>query len=466
MDLYPRARRALLTAYADTDAAIQAINVVDVDHYLLKPWSPPEEKLYPVVDTLLELWLATGEAAVLETKVVGHRWSVPSFEVRDFLARNAVPYRWYGADDAEGQRLLAACDAGEHDVPLVVTPEGAVLRCPGLAELASARGPVDGARRRLLRRPHRGRRPRRPRGRGVRRVRGAADGPRRAGGDRWAGRAELADRELPRLPRRRLGRAAHRPGTPAGGEVRCRDAHHPDRRRDRGRRTAPRRPVRRRQRDRRPHGHPRDRGLLPSARRGRRGRARRARRVLRLDGDRGGAVRWSSTWSSSVARTPRGRPRSSSPGTPPRSRLVVRGPTSSARCRSTSSTRSAATDTIDVRTCTRVVACEGDEHLEAVVLADESADSRTRVETGHAFVFIGAAPHDRVATGGARAGRRGVRPHRPGPPCGRPATVRLGRRPRPVPARVERARCVRRRATCGRSPSSGSPPRSARAPSP
>src|SRR5512132_182768 len=108
MDLFPHARRALLTAYADTDAAISAINVVDVDHYLLKPWDPPEEKLYPVVDALVETWLAHGEREVPDVKVVGHRWSAPSFEVRDFLARNMVPYRWYAADEPEGQRLLEA----------------------------------------------------------------------------------------------------------------------------------------------------------------------------------------------------------------------------------------------------------------------------------------------------------------------------------------------------------------------
>src|SRR3954465_12920328 len=88
MDLFPNARRALLPASADTDAAIQAINLVDVDHYLLKPWDPPEEKLYPVLDALLETWRATGESAVEETKVIGHRWSAPSFAARDFLARN------------------------------------------------------------------------------------------------------------------------------------------------------------------------------------------------------------------------------------------------------------------------------------------------------------------------------------------------------------------------------------------
>src|SRR6266699_181892 len=88
MDLFPRARRALLTAYADTDAAIAAINVVDVDHYLLKPWEPPEEKLYPIIDALLEAWTATGDKEVEETRIIGHRWSAKAFEVRDFLARS------------------------------------------------------------------------------------------------------------------------------------------------------------------------------------------------------------------------------------------------------------------------------------------------------------------------------------------------------------------------------------------
>jgi thioredoxin reductase (NADPH) len=93
MDLFPHARRALLTAYADTEAAIQAINVVDLDHYLLKPWDPPEEKLYPIVDSLIELWLSSDEQATTQAQVVGHRWSARSYEVRDFLARNSVPYR-------------------------------------------------------------------------------------------------------------------------------------------------------------------------------------------------------------------------------------------------------------------------------------------------------------------------------------------------------------------------------------
>ena len=82
MDIYPLARRVLLTAYADTHAAIDAINVVDLDHYLLKPWDPPEEKLYPVIDGLLESWRAQGDRAIPVTKVIGHRWNPRSWEVR------------------------------------------------------------------------------------------------------------------------------------------------------------------------------------------------------------------------------------------------------------------------------------------------------------------------------------------------------------------------------------------------
>ena len=92
MDIYPLARRVLLTAYADTHAAIDAINVVDLDHYLLKPWDPPEEKLYPVIDGLLEAWRAAGDRAIPHTKVIGHRWNARSSEVRQFLARNQLSF--------------------------------------------------------------------------------------------------------------------------------------------------------------------------------------------------------------------------------------------------------------------------------------------------------------------------------------------------------------------------------------
>jgi thioredoxin reductase (NADPH) len=140
MDLYPNARRALLTAYADTDAAIEAINTVDLDHYLMKPWDPPEEKLYPVVDALIELWLDRDEQPVERTQVVGHRWSAHSFQVRDFLARNSVPYRWISSDDPEGQRLLAAASVDVTNIPLVVTPNGDSLVDPTMEDLAERVG--------------------------------------------------------------------------------------------------------------------------------------------------------------------------------------------------------------------------------------------------------------------------------------------------------------------------------------
>jgi thioredoxin reductase (NADPH) len=140
MDVYPGARRVLLTAYADTGAAIDAINVVDLDHYLLKPWDPPEEKLYPVVDGLLDAWRESDHRPVPETKVVGHRWSARSSEVREFLARNQVPYRWYASDEPEGQRLLAAAGADGLTLPVVITPDAEALVEPTDAELASRVG--------------------------------------------------------------------------------------------------------------------------------------------------------------------------------------------------------------------------------------------------------------------------------------------------------------------------------------
>src|SRR5437016_7309418 len=139
--LYPQARRVLLTAYADTEAAIGAINRADVHYYLLKPWDPPEERLYPVIDDLLEDWLAEDRPAFEGVKVVGHRWSARSHEVKDFLARNQVPFRWkeLGRDE-EANRLLAAKGMSPDDLPLVITPAGEPLRSPSTSELAGALG--------------------------------------------------------------------------------------------------------------------------------------------------------------------------------------------------------------------------------------------------------------------------------------------------------------------------------------
>ncbi|MZF89163.1 FAD-dependent oxidoreductase [Streptomyces sp. SID5643] len=140
LDVYPGARRVLLTAYADTNAAIDAINVVDLDHYLLKPWDPPEEKLYPVLDDLLQAWRSSDFRPVPSTKVVGHRWSSRSSDVREFLARNQVPYRWYSADEPEGRRLLSAAGEDGMRLPVVITPDGTPLVEPEAVDLAARVG--------------------------------------------------------------------------------------------------------------------------------------------------------------------------------------------------------------------------------------------------------------------------------------------------------------------------------------
>jgi thioredoxin reductase (NADPH) len=142
MRIAPEAKRVLLTAYADTQAAIDAINRVSLDHYLLKPWDPPEDQLYPVVDDLLDAWRADAPAEADRIRVVGHRWSRESHDARDFLARNQVPYRWLDVErDDEGRRLLAAADGdGDAVLPLVLLPDGSVLHGPSVQELAERAG--------------------------------------------------------------------------------------------------------------------------------------------------------------------------------------------------------------------------------------------------------------------------------------------------------------------------------------
>jgi thioredoxin reductase (NADPH) len=140
MDIYPLARRVLLTAYADTHAAIDAINVVDLDHYLLKPWDPPEEKLYPVIDGLLEAWRTQGDRAVPMTKVIGHRWNPRSWEVRQFLARNQHSFRSYMADESKGKQLLGAAGLDGLRLPVVITEGGETLVEPTNTELADMLG--------------------------------------------------------------------------------------------------------------------------------------------------------------------------------------------------------------------------------------------------------------------------------------------------------------------------------------
>src|SRR6266567_9231646 len=143
--LYPDARRVLLTAYADTDAAIAAINVAGINHYLLKPWDPPEENLYPVLDELLEDWQATFPPQFEGIRVLGNRWSPVSHNIKDFLARNHVPYRWLDAEttetDAEIRSLVdSLADEEKRTLPLVIFPNGLRLRQPTNAELAEHAG--------------------------------------------------------------------------------------------------------------------------------------------------------------------------------------------------------------------------------------------------------------------------------------------------------------------------------------
>lgn len=140
MDIFPAARRVLLTAYADTHAAIDAINVVDLDHYLLKPWDPPEEKLYPVIDALVEAWRASGDRAIPHTKIIGHPWNARSSEVREFLARNRLFYTWFRSDEPKGARLLEAAGQDGMTLPVVITEQGATLIDPTDSELAATLG--------------------------------------------------------------------------------------------------------------------------------------------------------------------------------------------------------------------------------------------------------------------------------------------------------------------------------------
>src|SRR5215203_2329626 len=120
----PGAKMLLLTAYADTDVAIRAINDIGLDYYLLKPWDPPEERLYPIIDGLLDDWEHANPEHATDVRVVGHRWSQQSHEIKTFLARNHVPYRWHDVEtDAEGVRLVDLAKAVAADLPLVLAPE-------------------------------------------------------------------------------------------------------------------------------------------------------------------------------------------------------------------------------------------------------------------------------------------------------------------------------------------------------
>lgn len=138
-ELFDGVRTVLLTAYADTEVAIRAINELHLDYYILKPWDPPEEKLFPILDDLLEDWHATNHATTEVTRVVGSRWSAASHEVRDFMQRNQIPMQWLDVESSEeGRRIHAASDGAS--LPIVLTPDGRRLVDPDLTTLAAALG--------------------------------------------------------------------------------------------------------------------------------------------------------------------------------------------------------------------------------------------------------------------------------------------------------------------------------------
>jgi thioredoxin reductase (NADPH) len=138
---YPEAKKVLLTAYADTEAAIESINAIGLDFYLLKPWDPPEEKLYPLLDDLLSDWVAAMRIPFDGIRVVGALWSTNSHNTKDFLTRNQIPYQWLDIEkDRDAKVLVESVEGGEEKLPLVFFPDGSVLVQPESRELADKVG--------------------------------------------------------------------------------------------------------------------------------------------------------------------------------------------------------------------------------------------------------------------------------------------------------------------------------------
>ena len=138
---YPEARKVLLTAYADTDAAISAINSVGLDHYLMKPWTPAEDNLYPVLDDLISDWEATATLPYDGIRVAGTLWSASSHAIKDFLARSQIPYQFLDIErDADAKALVEQANESSHRLPVVFFPEGDILIEPSLTEVAEKAG--------------------------------------------------------------------------------------------------------------------------------------------------------------------------------------------------------------------------------------------------------------------------------------------------------------------------------------
>ncbi|QDL06873.1 fused response regulator/thioredoxin-disulfide reductase [Brasilonema octagenarum UFV-E1] len=141
MSMFPDAKRALLTAYADTDAAIRAINNTKIDYYLMKPWDPPEERLYPVLDDLLDDWQAGFHPPFEGIRVIGNRWSPYSHQVKDFLARNQVPYQWLDIElSEEAQKLVEYSECDKLHLPIVLFGDGSHVMQPTNLQVAEKIG--------------------------------------------------------------------------------------------------------------------------------------------------------------------------------------------------------------------------------------------------------------------------------------------------------------------------------------
>jgi thioredoxin reductase (NADPH) len=147
--LFPEAKKVLLTAYADTEAAIAAINRVELDHYLMKPWDPPEERLYPVLDELLEEWKTHARPPFEGIRVAGTLWSLPSHQIKDFLVRHQLPYQYLDVEsDAKARALVEEHNQGQLRIPTVFFPDGTALAEPTLQQLAEKAGlPTEAAMR-------------------------------------------------------------------------------------------------------------------------------------------------------------------------------------------------------------------------------------------------------------------------------------------------------------------------------
>jgi thioredoxin reductase (NADPH) len=140
-EIYPVARRVLLTAYSDVKAAVRAINEAHLDHYLEKPWDPPEERLFPAVDDLLSSWQAEYRPETTGLRLAGHQWSPRSHDLKDFMASNLIPYRWLDAErDPDARRLLDAAGVTAADLPVLFLEDGTVLKNPDVRQLAERLG--------------------------------------------------------------------------------------------------------------------------------------------------------------------------------------------------------------------------------------------------------------------------------------------------------------------------------------